>query len=66
MDRREFIMPTAINVLNIVHENIVANLRRRQNSDLQLGSLYRVAFMVHHNTGEILVTRGATPEDETQ
>jgi len=61
--RKEFIMPTAINMLNLVNENIVANLRRRQDAAIEFPSLYKLAFMVHHNTGELLITRGAVEKD---
>ena len=63
LERREFIMPTAINMLNLVNENIVENLRRRQDTALELPSLYQLAFMVHHNTGELLITRGSVDEE---
>jgi len=58
--RRRFIVPTAINLLNLVNENIVNNLRRLQDSDLGIPSLYRLAFMVYYNTGELPVTTGDT------
>lgn len=63
MATKEFIMPTAINILNLVNDNIVANLRRRQDSAVELPSLYQLAFMVYHNTGELLITREAVEED---
>jgi hypothetical protein len=62
LERREFIMPTAPNILNLVHSNMVDNFRRRQNANIELPSLYRLSFMVHHNTGELLVSRGVTEE----
>jgi len=62
LDKRTLIMPTAPNVLNLVHENIVSNLRRRQASDLELPSLYRLAYMVHYNTGELVVDRGQSED----
>lgn len=62
MSIRRFIVPTAINVLNVVNENIVNNLRRLQDSDLGLPSLYRLAFMVYYNTGELPVTLGTSDE----
>lgn len=58
LDRKLMVMPTAVNMLNLINENIVANLRRRQNSDLALPSLYRLAYMVYYNTGEFLLVRG--------
>ena len=61
--RRELVPPTAANILNVINENIVNNLRRRRDSDAQLPSLYRLAFAVVYNTGEFLVTRGNTEEE---
>jgi len=54
------IMPTAPNIINLVSGNIVQNLRRGRAADLQLPSLFVLAHMVFHNTGEIMVTRGDT------
>jgi hypothetical protein len=50
------ITPTAINVIGVVHQNIVSNLRRKQPSDIELPSMYRRAFMMTYETGEILTT----------
>ncbi len=61
--RRELVPPTAANILNVINENIVNNLRRRRDSDVQLPSLYRLAFAVVYNTGEFLVTRGNAEEE---
>lgn len=58
MTTRRLIVPTAINMLNLVNENIVDNLRRFQDSGLVLPSLYRLAFMVYYNTGELPITLG--------
>jgi hypothetical protein len=63
LKRRELVPPTAANILNVINENIVNNLRRRRDSDAQLPSLYRLAFAVVYNTGEFLVTRGDTEEE---
>jgi hypothetical protein len=52
---KRLIVPTALNVLNAINENIVANLRRDQDAALEFPSLYRLAFMVYNNTGEIMV-----------
>lgn len=57
IDKHEFIMPTAINIHNIIHENIVNNFKNGQDSNVDIASLYRLAFMVYHNTGELLITR---------
>lgn len=66
LDRRKLIIPTALNVLNLVDENIIDNLRKRQDSDIQLPSLYRLAFMVHYNTGELPVTYGRSENAEEE
>ena len=57
-DKRFFIMPTPLNVMSEVHRNIVDNLRRGRAADLELPGLYRLAFTVHYNTGEMMITRG--------
>jgi hypothetical protein len=57
-DKRKFIMPSPLNVLSEVHRNIVDNLRRGRGADLELPSLYRLAFAVHYNTGEMMITVG--------
>jgi hypothetical protein len=64
--KRTFIMPTAINVLNLVNENIITNLLRKQDSALEIPSLFRLAFMVHNNTGELPVTKGDYEEEDTE
>lgn len=61
-DKRVLIMPTPINVLSAVHKNIVDNLRRGRAADLELPSLYRLAFAVHYNTGEMVLTLGDSEE----
>lgn len=63
LDKHVLVVPSAPNILNLVHENIVTNLRRRQDADLELPSLYRLAYAIHYNTGEMLVTRGASEEE---
>lgn len=60
--RYDFVMPTAINLLNRVQANIVENFRRYQEASMALPSLYQLAFMVHHIPGELLLARG-TVED---
>ena len=63
--KRVFIMPTPLNILSVVHENVVDNLRRGRRSDLQLPSLYRLAFAVHYNTGEMLIEKDdSSPKDQ--
>ena len=52
---RELVVPTPETILRIANANIVENLRRRQDADIDLASLYRRAFMVVYNTGEFPV-----------
>lgn len=61
-DKRKFIMPTPLNVLSEVHRNTVDNLRRGRSADLALPSLYRLAFAVHYNTGEMMITYSDSEE----
>ena len=49
------VVPTALNMLNVANENIVTNLRRRRSSNLQLPSLFRLAFQVVHVSGEVVL-----------
>lgn len=52
---RELVVPTPETILRIANSNIVENLRRRQDANINLASLYRRAFMVVYNTGEFPV-----------
>lgn len=52
---RDLVVPTPETILRIANSNIVENLRRRQDADINLASLYRRAFMVVYNTGEFPV-----------
>ena len=61
-DKRYFIMPTPLNVLSEVHQNIVRNLRRGKQADLELPSLYRLGYAVTYNTGEMMITQSDSEE----
>ena len=52
---RELIIPTPETLLRLANTNIVDNLRRKQNANIDLPSLYRRAYMVVYNTGELPV-----------
>jgi hypothetical protein len=52
---RELVVPTPETVLRVANCNIMDNLRRRQDANVDLASLYRRAFMVVYNTGEFPV-----------
>lgn len=47
------LIPTAINMVLMVNDNIVSNLRRGLTTDISLPSLYRKAFLVVNETDEI-------------
>lgn len=53
----EIIIPTSVNVVLLVSENISANLRLQQASNLELPSLYQRALMVVQEAGEIGIAR---------
>lgn len=53
----EVVVPTAINMVLMVNENIIANLRKGQAATLTLPSLYKRAFLVVNQTDEIAVVR---------
>ena len=52
---RELVVPTPETILRVTNRNIMDNLRRRQDANINLASLYRRAFMVVYNTGEFPV-----------
>lgn len=64
IDRYELVIPSAPNIINMVNTNIVENLRRRQNSDIELPSLYRLAYAMHYNTGELYMKKSTVEEGE--
>lgn len=53
----QIILPTAINVVLMVSENISDNLRLAKASDLALPSLYRRAFLIVGETDEVGILR---------
>lgn len=53
----QIILPTAINVVLMVSENISDNLRLSKASDLELPSLYRRAFLIVGETDEVGILR---------
>ena len=57
VEKVALVIPTPLNILNLANENIVDNLRRQQESDIEFESLYRLAHRIHYNTGELLVTK---------
>lgn len=53
----QIILPTAINIVLMVSENISDNLRLAKASDLTLPSLYRRAFLIVGETDEVGILR---------
>ena len=51
----KLIMPTPLNVLNLVNETIVTNFLRGRTATMNLPSLYKLAFAVVNNTGAMTV-----------
>lgn len=51
------VVPTAVNTLLMVAENIVANLRAGQSSNLTLPSLYKRAYLIAYETDEVAVVK---------
>jgi len=61
---RQLTMPTPRSLLRLANDNIMNNLRRRQDADLALPSLYKLAFAVVYNTGEMAIELGDTPQEQ--
>lgn len=57
------VIPTAINTLAVVHQNVVTNLKRAEVSDVELPSMYKRAFMITYETGEIYTTDDVPVDD---
>lgn len=60
--RVELVIPTAINVVLMVNDNIVQNLRRAESADIVLPSLYKRAFLVVGETDEVAIVRKAVSD----
>jgi hypothetical protein len=56
----DVIVPTAINIVLMVNQNIIQNLRKAQASNLVLPSLYKRAYLIVNETDEIAVIRQVT------
>ncbi len=50
-------IPTAVNSILMIAENVVDNLRAGQSASLVLPSLYKRAFLVAYETDEIAVAK---------
>jgi len=56
----DIIIPTAINVILMVNDNVMRNMRLRKDPDLSLPSLYKRAYLVLNETDEVAITRQET------
>lgn len=54
----DVIIPTGVNLVLMINENIMANLRQGQAAQIELPSLYKRAFLVVNETDEVAVLRG--------
>lgn len=53
----DILIPTAVNVVLMVNDNVIRNMRRRMDPDLTLPSLYKRAFLIVNETDEVAVVR---------
>lgn len=53
----DVIIPTAINFVLLVNENVIRNMRLKQDPDLSLPSLYKRALLVVNETDEVAIVR---------
>jgi hypothetical protein len=55
------VVPTAINMVLMVNENLISNLRLSQPSDIVLPSMYKRAYLVVNETDEIATVKQTVP-----
>ena len=53
----DILIPTAINFVLLVNDNVMRNMRLQQNPDLSLPSLYKRALLVVNETDEVAIVR---------
>ena len=53
----DIIIPSPINVVLLVNDNIMRNMRRKRDPDLALPSLYKRALLVVNETDEVAIIR---------
>jgi hypothetical protein len=52
------VIPTAVNVILMMAENVIDNIRLRQSASITLPSLYKRAFLITRGTDEIAIVKG--------
>ncbi len=57
------VIPTSVNIIGVAHENIVTNLLREKTSSVELPTMYRRAFMIVNETGELFVSEEVSEDD---
>lgn len=55
--RIDIMVPTAVNTVLMVNDNIITNLRKGKASDIALPSLYKRAFLIVNETDEVAIVR---------
>lgn len=55
--KTEVIVPTAVNVVLMVSENISTNLLKKQDAEIALPSLYKRAYLIVNETDEVAIMR---------
>ncbi len=53
----DIIIPTAVNTVLMVNDNIVTNLRKALASDIVLPSMYKRAYLIVYETDEVAIVR---------
>ena len=53
----DIIIPSPINVVLLVNDNIMRNMRHKRDPDLALPSLYKRALLVVNETDEVAIIR---------
>jgi hypothetical protein len=53
----DIIIPTAVNTILMVNDNIVINLRKGLASDIVLPSIYKRAYLIVNETDEVAIIR---------
>jgi hypothetical protein len=60
--RIDIIIPTAVNTVLMVNDNIMSNLRKGKASDIALPSLYKRAYLIVNETDEVAIVRQENQE----
>jgi hypothetical protein len=53
----DIIIPTAVNTVLMVNDNIITNMRKGLASDIVMPSIYKRAYMIVNETDEVAIVR---------